>query len=192
MGRGGFYAGFVPDDPKFSQSILKHTLSNSAPPFHATETSLREFWRFPRQVRKLYAMNPCQSTGTWYLQPTAAARAFMRAMARRVLHEPHHWDQTAWNEVILPFIWGNGEDAPQLRYRLLPHRSYANANVVDRRREEGLPLDLVVLHSGYLHGQEKVKGEGGRGFCSFLWFGWPKTEQLVLKRAGRCLGGKGN
>ncbi|KAK2076196.1 hypothetical protein QBZ16_001128 [Prototheca wickerhamii] len=149
---GGCNLYFWIEDPL---SILKHTLSNSAPPFHAKETSLREFWRFPRQVQKLYAMNPCQSTGTWYLQPTAAARAFMRAMARRVLQEPHHWDQTAWNEVILPFLWGNGEDAPQLRYRLLPHRSYANANVVDRRREEGLPLDLVVLHSGYLHGQEK-------------------------------------
>lgn len=31
--------------------------------------------------------------------------------------------QTAWNEVIVPFLWGVGEEPP-LRYRLLPARSF--------------------------------------------------------------------
>lgn len=31
--------------------------------------------------------------------------------------------QTAWNEVIVPFLWGVG-DEPPLRYRLLPAHSF--------------------------------------------------------------------
>lgn len=43
--------------------------------------------------------------------------------------------QTAWNEVIVPFLWGVG-DEPPLRYRLLPIRSFFAA-VGERGRGVG-------------------------------------------------------
>ena len=57
--------------------------------------------------------------------------------------------------VIIPFLWGSGEEPP-LRYRLLPAASFAGGvHVYESRLREGLPLDPVVLHSGGLHGGEK-------------------------------------
>lgn len=146
----------------------RFTLSPSLLSSHAG-TILREYWNFPDPVVKTHAHNPCQSTGVWYLRPTPPAKAFMLAMTQR-LSAPatrHQWDQTAWNEVILPFLWGNGEVEP-LAYRLLPHAHYANVGVVDKRRAAGLPVDLVVLHSGYLHGKEKARKGGGGGYLMLL------------------------
>lgn len=57
--------------------------------------------------------------------------------------------------VIIPFLWGSGEEPP-LRYRLLPAASFAGGvHVYESRLREGLPLDPVVLHSGGLHGGQK-------------------------------------
>ncbi|KAL6779972.1 hypothetical protein ACKKBG_A14515 [Auxenochlorella protothecoides x Auxenochlorella symbiontica] len=157
----------TPQDPAASLSggcKLYYWIEDPAAP---TGTILREYWNFPDPVVKTHAHNPCQSTGVWYLRPTPPARAFMLAMTQR-LSAPatrHQWDQTAWNEVILPFLWGNGEVEP-LAYRLLPHAHYANVGVVDKRRAAGLPVDLVVLHSGYLHGKEKKEAYERMGFWS--------------------------
>lgn len=145
-------------------SCPSQQVNNSSSSSLKTATILREFWSFPKPVTKLHSYNPCQSTGLWYIRPTPAAKAFMSAMAQRLFDVTHQWDQTAWNEVILPFLWGYGDEAEQLKYRLLPHASYANVNVVDMRCKEGLPVDLVVLHSGHLHGKEKVR------FC-VVWIG---------------------
>ena len=67
----------------------------------------------------------------------------------------HQWDQTAWNEVIIPHLWGSG-DEPPLRYRLLPPRSFfGGVGNYESRLEAGLPVDPVILHSGGLHGGAK-------------------------------------
>ena len=56
--------------------------------------------------------------------------------------------QTAFNDVIVPFLWGVGDEAP-LRYRLLPLRSFfGGVGNYQARLEAGLPVDPVILHSG--------------------------------------------
>ena len=70
--------------------------------------------------------------------------------------------QTAWNDVIIAFLWGMGLDG-QLRFRLLPVESYSNVGNYDQRKQQGLPLDQVVLHAGGLHSGEKVGAVGGGG-----------------------------
>jgi hypothetical protein len=85
------------------------------------------------------------------------AQRFMAAMRDRLLAPAtrHQWDQTAWNEVIIPHLWGSG-DEPPLRYRLLPPRSFfGGVGNYESRLEAGLPVDPVILHSGGLHGGAK-------------------------------------
>ena len=118
---------------------------------------LREKWHFRPGEQGLDNTNPCQSTGLWYLQPTNTTISFMRAMVQRIAYDViWQWDQTAWNEVILPFLWGAGDQNP-LTYRLLPVSEYANVPVVVEREKAGLETDLMVLHAGGIHGADKKK-----------------------------------
>ncbi len=47
------------------------------------------------------------------------------------------WDQAAWNEVLVGFVMGMGNDPP-LRFRLLPVEQYANIGEQYANRGEGL------------------------------------------------------
>jgi hypothetical protein len=96
-------------------------------PFVPGESSWTEAWHANHQRQAiLNPHNPCQSTGLWFVEPTEAAVAFMRAMVDRIAyHAPYEWDQTAWNEVLMPFLWGAGDDPP-LRYRVLPYSVASN------------------------------------------------------------------
>lgn len=72
------------------------------------------------------APNPCQSTGVWYLEPTTPALAFIRALSDRVIfHQQSEWEQTAWNDVLLHFLWGAGDHEP-VKYRALPLSKFVN------------------------------------------------------------------
>jgi hypothetical protein len=117
---------------------------------------LQEGWHIPADTVKLETANPCQSTGLWYLQPTNITVQFMMAVVHRIaFHAIWQWDQTAFNEIIMPFLWGMG-DQPPLRYRLLPVSKFMNAIVMPERTKSGLSNDeIIVLHAGGLHGSEK-------------------------------------
>ena len=117
---------------------------------------LQEWWHTPEKKEKLEIANPCQSTGLWYLQPTNTTIEFMRAVVKRIAFEAvWQWDQTAFNEIIIPFLWGMG-DQPPLRYRLLPVSKFLNIPVMVERKKSGLSnAEIVVLHAGGLHGNEK-------------------------------------
>ena len=123
---------------------------------------LREWWHIGDGKSKetsdarVEVATPCQSTGVWYLQPSNVTLQFMKALVYRISVEAvWQWEQAAWNELIVPFLWGIGDAVP-LRYRLLPIELFANVPVVNERKQSGLPTDeLVVLHGGGLHGSEK-------------------------------------
>ncbi len=117
---------------------------------------LQEGWHVPGEKEKLETANPCQSTGLWYLQPTNSTVQFMRAVVQRIAFDAvWQWDQTAFNEIIMPYLWGMG-DQPPLRYRLLPVNKFLNVPVLlERQKNELTTSEIVVLHAGGLHGSEK-------------------------------------
>ena len=95
-----------------------------------------ERWNVKEGQEAVLMPNPCQSTGIWYLKPTPAVVAFMRAVVDRIgYHILDAWDQTAWNEIILHFLWGAGDQGEPLRYRLLPFSEFSN--IGKRRRRAG-------------------------------------------------------
>ena len=53
---------------------------------------LREEFNLAAEVPRLHVPTPCQSTGLWYLQPTNASVAFMRALVDRIAyHAVYEW-----------------------------------------------------------------------------------------------------
>jgi hypothetical protein len=119
-----------------------------------TGTIWRESFRIPPGTPAFIQNCACQSTGLWFLQPTNATVAFMAALVDRIAyHAPYQWDQTAWNELIIPQIFGMG-DYPPLRYRLLPFYQFSNigAGVCWRSRNAHVlppaPLQTIVPRLG--------------------------------------------
>lgn len=85
-------------------------------------------WSIPDTQQSTHPLvpNPCQSTGLWYLRPTKPAIEFMAALIERILyHRIEEWEQTAWNDVLVHFLWGAGDHEP-LKYRALPQSQFAN------------------------------------------------------------------
>ncbi|PRW44369.1 putative dolichyl pyrophosphate Glc1Man9 c2 alpha-1,3-glucosyltransferase [Chlorella sorokiniana] len=164
------WSGDAPELPRVGDTLTASCQLYKWIPDARTPTGavLREFWRYgPGDAeRALHSQNPCASTGTWYLEPTPVAIRFMAAMRDHLLDPAtrFQWDQTAWNEVIVPFLWGVG-DEPPLRYRLLPARSFfGGVGNYEVRVRQGLPVDPVVLHSGGLHGGQKAQTYARLGF----------------------------
>lgn len=61
-----------------------------------------------------------------FLRPTPLAVRFMQLLVHHVMWgAPWQWEQAAWNDVLMYFLWGSGEQ-DQLRYRLLPVSRYCN------------------------------------------------------------------
>lgn len=45
-------------------------------------------------------VNPCQSTGLWFSEPTPSALTFLKDLMQWLLiKRTDQWDQAAWNEV---------------------------------------------------------------------------------------------
>lgn len=45
-------------------------------------------------------VNPCQSTGLWFSEPTPSTLAFLQDLLQWLLvKRKEQWDQAAWNEV---------------------------------------------------------------------------------------------
>jgi hypothetical protein len=87
-----------------------------------------ESWSIPDTQLSTHPLvpNPCQSTGLWYLRPTKPAIEFMETLVERILyHRIEEWEQTAWNDVLVHFLWGAGDHEP-LKYRALPQSQFAN------------------------------------------------------------------
>ena len=74
------------------------------------------------------------------------------------------------NDVVMHFLFGMGGMAP-LRFRLFPVEHVSNTGPLEDRRALGLPVDLVVLHSGGLHGRGAalclLGGLGGFGSAGY-------------------------
>jgi len=139
---------------------------------YPSKSGWTEIWKLnPNEVAML-APNPCQSTGLWYLQPTAPAVDFMRALMERIaFHIVQEWDQTAWNDVITHFLWGAGNDEP-VRYRLLPFSEFANVGTYRARKEYGLEDNPIVLHLGGVNGGENKRDTWiaeGYWVANFTW-----------------------
>ena len=83
-------------------------------------------------------------------------------MRDRLLAPPtrHQWDQTAFNELVVPFLWGVADDPP-LRFRLLPNSRYSNTGPYEARLADGLGVDPIVLHAGGVHGHGACCVRGG-------------------------------
>ena len=64
--------------------------------------------------------------GVWLLEPTPKTLDFMRSVVNQVIYAaPWQWEQAAWNEVVMWFVWAMGSNG-QLRYRMLPVESFSN------------------------------------------------------------------
>lgn len=63
----------------------------------------------PRQTKHV---NPCMSTGFWFVQPTEAAKRFMRDFIQIAVYElTEEVDQIVWNEVSLYWSLSESEGA---------------------------------------------------------------------------------
>ncbi|KAK9834700.1 hypothetical protein WJX74_007976 [Apatococcus lobatus] len=124
------------------------------------------YWQHPLSKPDVQKhMNPCQSTGGWFAQPTPPSILFLEHMLHWMTEwHPKQWDQAAWNELIMPHLFGTGS-RPPLAYRLLPMESFSNFKVNALRTKQGLPINQVVLHAGEAHGKRKVDEFKKRG----LW-----------------------
>lgn len=124
------------------------------------------YWHHPLSRPNVQKhMNPCQSTGGWFAQPTQPAMLFLEDLLHWMTKwHPDQWDQAAWNELIMPHLFGTGSRAP-LAYRLLPMDTFSNFKVNALRTKQRLPINQVVLHAGEAHGKRKVQEFKKRG----LW-----------------------
>lgn len=56
----------------------------------------------PNDPRQTKHVNPCMSTGFWFLQPTEASKKFLRDFIQLAVYElTEEVDQIVWNEVRL-------------------------------------------------------------------------------------------
>lgn len=111
-----------------------------------------ETWRYPPGLPLV--PNPCQSTGVWYLEPTPPTVDFLRASMERIAyHHIYEWEQTAWNDVLIHFLWGAGDYEP-VKYRNLPLSEFANLESYKSRKSKGMPMNTIVVH---MEGSTEVK-----------------------------------
>jgi hypothetical protein len=91
------------------------------------------------------------------LRPTASAIDFMHDYVERLMvSRVWQWEQTAWNEVILAYLWGSRDTAP-LKYRLLPATDFMEIHMFKARRDAGLAIHPIVLHPAGIHGDDKKR-----------------------------------
>lgn len=121
-----------------------------------SNASMGTVW-YPKD-RKPYAsvkhLSPCISTGLFFLEPRPATVAFLKHMVEHMLKHIWAWEQSAFNEVIMAHVFGS-EDRLPLTLRVLPTRHFLNVKVAKLRRQQGLDLDIVVIHAGGVGGQGK-------------------------------------
>ncbi|GAB4814822.1 hypothetical protein N2152v2_001868 [Parachlorella kessleri] len=107
-------------------------------------SQMREVWNFRGRdaATAVQGLTPCASTGVWYIQPTPAALAFQRAFVHRM--------------VIMPFLIGIGNADP-LRFRLFSLADVVNVGTWERRKQNKLSWEPVILHTGGVNGaQNKI------------------------------------
>ena len=127
-------------------------------------------------------MNPCQSTGGWFAQPSPAAMLFLEDLLHwMTVWHPQQWDQASWNELIMLHLFGYGGRAP-LQYRLLPMDAFSNFFSRELRVREGLPVNQVVLHAGEAHHQGKVDGFASKGLLEGRRMGSLDGRSLLIER----------
>lgn len=112
-------------------------------------------WEIRKNETSMRALTPCQSLGAYYVRPTPAAMKFLAKLSDWVVHtHTQQWDQAAWNEVVMAFLVGMGDEEP-LRYRILPISQFMNLEVYDAAIKSERPVEPVLLHAGYLNGEAK-------------------------------------
>ncbi|KAK9862816.1 hypothetical protein WJX84_001287 [Apatococcus fuscideae] len=106
--------------------------------------------------KKSQHVNPCQSTGIWFSEPSPTSLIFLHDLLDWLLTKRStQWDQAAWNEIIMSHLIGTG-DQPGLRYRLLPIEHFNNMPTYEARIKGGKPVDEVILHGGDVHDHDKI------------------------------------
>ncbi|GAB4813837.1 hypothetical protein N2152v2_000883 [Parachlorella kessleri] len=179
----------IPKDKHVAYGALAVCLVAPVELADSAGASLYAWWHLRTYISKARAQpipNPCQSTGVWYLQPTEVTIRFMTSLYNRLTEEfRSQWDQTAWNEIIMGYLVTMGTDIPGMRYRLLPHAQYSNIDVAKKRKNQGLPVDQVILHAGYYHGKDK----GSAGVLCHLALR-PRGPHLVVRAGYERLSGR--
>mmetsp|Transcript_1768 Transcript_1768/g.5121 ORF Transcript_1768/g.5121 Transcript_1768/m.5121 type:complete len:434 (+) Transcript_1768:363-1664(+) len=118
---------------------------------------LHPAWEIPKNETSMRALAPCQSLGAFYTKPSLATLQFYRYLSHWMIQtHPHQWDQAAWNEVVMAFLIGMG-DEPALKYRILPVNRFMNIEVLLKRQEAKLAVHQVLVHAGYLNTDDKRK-----------------------------------
>lgn len=143
-----------------------------------------------KDIRAQSHINPCMSTGFWFIEPTEPAKEFLAAFIDLMLHW-RNWqqDQLLWNEVIMAFLIGQKGHKP-LRFSLLDDAKFSNFEVVRWRQEQSLELESVMMHAGGISGKDKEAYMREHGY----WLGdeWDKSGGVshitnLLKHFNRTL-----
>lgn len=144
----------------------------------------------PKDIRHQAHVNPCMSTGFWFIEPTEPAKDFLESFIDLMLHwRDWQTDQRLWNEVIMAFLIGQN-DHRQLRFRLLDDSRFSNFEVVRWRQEQKLVIRPVMMHAGAMGGRDKEPYMREHGY--WLAESWEKTAAadhitFLLKSIDRTL-----
>ena len=88
------------------------------------------------------------------------------------------------NKIIVTFLWGMG-DSGQLRLRILPIERFHKIEVLIYRRQMGLPVKSLVIHAGFLNGDDKVSELPCLSLCILhlgfdCWLPFPACRSLQI------------
>lgn len=98
----------------------------------------------------------CMSTGTVFLRATPGTVATVKAMVHRLEDtECREWEQYGFNMML----YANSLEEPAA-FDLLPRRHFANFTETILQVDAGgpwhAPFDYHLLHTGYIHGHDKL------------------------------------
>ena len=97
---------------------------------------------------------PCQSTGLWFAQPTAAVIAFFDHFLSE-LRRTCEWEQSLFNRALHGRVRGSSWWRA-MNYSVLSKQHYANVDVFEERVGFNCSNDLVAIHMGYVSQADKV------------------------------------
>ncbi|KAK9794068.1 hypothetical protein WJX73_005218 [Symbiochloris irregularis] len=93
-----------------------------------------------------WVMVPCMSTGLWFAHPTRAAALFLDSVIKYLWIQPDEWDQAAVQEVLVAHLLNLNDQAPRLRFRLLPHADYTNLGPYQHELENRRTNEAIIAH----------------------------------------------
>lgn len=103
---------------------------------------------------------PCQSTGIWLAQPTAAGLAFFTHLLQS-MQNSCEWEQSLFNRVLHHNANRSRNGITDrwidvLDYSVWSKERYANAGVAEKRQVLNISLRLVAVHVGFVPMSDKL------------------------------------